>query len=636
MKQRCTIEELDELWTLHPGEISLITNKTKENQLGFALILKHFQVASFFPKSLSDVPEPVIFHVARQLNIVITTTKAYNWNKKTVEAYRRQIRDYLGFRESQESDVLEIINWLVEHVLPEGKTSIPHLQEKIYAYLKSKKIEPFSLAKMDRYIRSALHTFETQLFNKISRALSDKNKQSILALIAPQEEQGLPSVYLRDLKQNSGSANLASILGELEKLNCIIEIDLPESLFKCIPHRILEKYKARILAEPPSEIRTHKEHIKYAMLAIFCYARGREITDDLIDLLIQVIHKIGKNAERKVDKKLSSELRKVSGKTGILLELAQTTISNPDGVIKDVVYPVVTEDTLKAIIKEYKFTGTGYKEQIYTIMRASYSGHYRKMLAPILKTLCFQSNNAEHQPVLKALQILKEHLDSKSIYYPLDQDIPIQGVIKPSWLEIVLETSVNNDKQNESDRVKRINYEIAVLKALREGLRCKEIWVKGANRYCNPDEDLPVDFEKKREDYYSVLNHPIDSKEFTSKLQQEMRNALSMLNDGMPQNKKVKILPKREGFISLSPLEEQSPSPNLSLIKKQLLDRWPTTSLLDILKETEFRTDFTSLFVSTGSREYLNPDQLKKRLLLCLFSYGTNTGLKESVPVTLR
>ncbi|WP_223934140.1 hypothetical protein, partial [Aeromonas caviae] len=33
------------------------------------------------------------------------------------------------------------------------------------------------------------------------------------------------------------------------------------------------------------------------------------------------------------------------------------------------------------------------------------------------------------------------------------------------------------------DRVNRVTYEIAVLEALRERLRCKEIWVVGANRY---------------------------------------------------------------------------------------------------------------------------------------------------------
>jgi len=36
---------------------------------------------------------------------------------------------------------------------------------------------------------------------------------------------------------------------------------------------------------------------------------------------------------------------------------------------------------------------------------------------------------------------------------------------------------------------------LSVLQALREKLRCKEIWVVGANRYRNPEEDLPADFE---------------------------------------------------------------------------------------------------------------------------------------------
>lgn len=44
------------------------------------------------------------------------------------------------------------------------------------------------------------------------------------------------------------------------------------------------------------------------------------------------------------------------------------------------------------------------------------------------------------------------------------------------------------------ERVNRINYEICVLQALREGSRSKEIWVVGAERFRNPDEDLPVDF----------------------------------------------------------------------------------------------------------------------------------------------
>jgi len=57
--------------------------------------------------------------------------------------------------------------------------------------------------------------------------------------------------------------------------------------------------------------------------------------------------------------------------------------------------------------------------------------------------------------------------------------------------------------------VDRLKYELCVLQALRERLRCKEIWVVGANRYRNPDEDLPANFEAQRKDYYAALSLPL-------------------------------------------------------------------------------------------------------------------------------
>ncbi len=53
-----------------------------------------------------------------------------------------------------------------------------------------------------------------------------------------------------------------------------------------------------------------------------------------------------------------------------------------------------------------------------------------------------------------------------------------------------------------------------VLRELRERLRCKEIWVVGADRYRNPDEDLPQDFDAKRESYYDDLGQPREADEF--------------------------------------------------------------------------------------------------------------------------
>jgi hypothetical protein len=53
------------------------------------------------------------------------------------------------------------------------------------------------------------------------------------------------------------------------------------------------------------------------------------------------------------------------------------------------------------------------------------------------------------------------------------------------------------------------------------------------------------------------------------------------------------------------------------------------TSLLDMLKETDLRTGFSKAFKSATGRESLDPATLQKRLLLCLYGLGTNTGLKR-------
>ena len=48
----------------------------------------------------------------------------------------------------------------------------------------------------------------------------------------------------------------------------------------------------------------------------------------------------------------------------------------------------------------------------------------------------------------------------------------------------------------------------------------------GANRYRNPDEDLPADFEARRAPYYQALKLPLEADRFIADLQTEMREAL--------------------------------------------------------------------------------------------------------------
>ena len=197
-------------------------------------------------------------------------------------------------------------------------------------------------------------------------------------------------------------------------------------------------------------------------------------------------------------------------------------------------------------------------------------------------------------------------------------------MIKPKFHDFVVEQDANG-----VERVNRINYEIAVLQALRERLRCKEIWVVGADRYRNPDEDLPGDFESNRQDYYAAIKQPEHATEFVDALKQEMAESLASFNNVILKNDKVKLLERRKNKICLTPVEPQPEPKILSHLKTEVARRWPMTGLLDVLKETDIRVGFTDEFQTTSSREVIDRNDLRKWLLLSFYGLGTNTGLKR-------
>jgi Tn3 transposase DDE domain len=219
---------------------------------------------------------------------------------------------------------------------------------------------------------------------------------------------------------------------------------------------------------------------------------------------------------------------------------------------------------------------------------------------------------------------VKRFADTKVRTFPADEEVPLDGVVRSLWLDAVVEKDSAG-----RDRINRVTYEVAVLETLREQLRCKEIWVVVANRYRNPDEDLPADFEANRDEYYKALNLPLDADRFITELQDEMREALGTLDGGLKKNPYVRIGPKGGGRITLTPLDAQPDPPNLTAFKAELNATWPMTSLLDMVKETDLRLGFTDMLKSPTAYEMLERSVLQPRLLLCLHGIGTNAGLQR-------
>jgi len=619
MKQIWYEEELAQYWSLTYEEIELLKTKPQKHYLAFCVQLKYYQYYGVFPKDEKELAYSSLQYLSEQLDIDHTSIPPYDWENRTARRHRQEILTFLNIMKLDSKGRINLMGYLTNDIFPKG-ILVTEAFEYVLEWLHQNKIQSPAIAQLERIIATSHSKFRESLFRKITKGISHDSKTIIDDCL--EDKQG--TVEFTFLKSDPGRVSLDSVLKEIEKLEFINFLKIPEQQLSSLNPKLMTHIRSRVLSETAWEIKRHPPTIRYALMSVFFYTRRSEIIDGLIELLIQIIHRLSVKAEKKIFKILMQDFRKVYGKNTLLGQIAEASLNSPDSSVREVVYPIAGIQTLSNLVKEYKSSGKGYQKDVHRKIRSSYGSHYRRMVPKILGSITFCSNNILHQPILDALRWLENHKNSNTQYYYFYDNIPIDDIVRPKDYEIIIETDDKGEK-----RINRINYEICVLQALREKLRCKEIWVQGADKYRNPDQDLPQDFNTNREFYYNDLGITQDIQEFIDNIKENMSQALYSLDRSIPDNKKLRLLSRNKNNISLSPLEEQPEPGNINKMKGQIQSVWPMTSLLDILKEADMRIGFTECFKTQRSSERLNRDELQKRLLLALYGLGTNTGLKR-------
>lgn len=393
---------VEDQWLLTRAERELVMTKNRANRLGFAILLTFFRERGRFPRDESEVEAHGLAALSKQLNVPMSIDGEAFLTGRTAERLRAEIRVRFGFREVTVADADMLMVWLRDHIAGDIEPMIERLEGRC----RELAIEPPTPDRVERIARSALRAHEDRFHNGIFERLSPTTRQRLDALLHPKksgnkeqaddtqdEPAGSAPAVLLKLRGSPGRPSLASMQDELAKLELIHRIDLPAGLFDQAAPLDLERCRQRVSVEAPHELRRHPDEARLTWLAAFVFLRARSLTDDLVDLLIETIHQIGARAERKVERALLEDLKHVSGKQNLLFNLADATLAQPDGVVRDVVFPVVGEQTLRDLVKEWKATGPTYRITLRTVIRNSYQGHYRRMVPTLLAALQFRSNN---------------------------------------------------------------------------------------------------------------------------------------------------------------------------------------------------------------------------------------------------
>ena len=389
-----------EAWSLSFSEFEFIQTYGHATRVWVALQLRHFREQGFFLMAAADVPQEALTYIAGQMGTNVPTHSSFDLASDTARRHRQDILNHLGFHRATDRERQTLQEWLCSEF--GGRSiSVDEMISQGYAWGMRHLIFIPSPKIMERLARAARHTFRDGFLAKIAGHLSEATAVALEASLAdPQSRFGF-----QRLKDDAGAATLENVVEAAAKVAFLRGLDLPRELLDGIDQGWLVRLARLVEGETSSEMRRHDKVLRHGLLAVYLMDRQGKLIDGLIDLLVELVHRLGTRSRRRVIAGIAADIGAVHGKERLLVDIALASIENPEGRVADVIFPVAGAGKLQAVIDEYRTKGT-LDRRIQTVMRGSYAGHYRRMLPPILSALEFRSNNTSWRPILDALSLI--------------------------------------------------------------------------------------------------------------------------------------------------------------------------------------------------------------------------------------
>jgi hypothetical protein len=307
MRQLWPAEELVAHWSLAPEELALLPGKAGDGKLGFAIQLAFYKQHANFPDEEADIAPAVIAHVAGQIGAPTAVLDGYDWAGRTGRRHRQLILDFLAVAPFDKPAEVVFRSWLAEALPREPNTAA--LEEQVGAWFARSRITRPGVYRLDRLVASARAAHDERAFRMVAERLDAETRHRLDALLA---DGGTGAAFSR-LQADPGRVGLESLLTEISKLDIVRALKLPPDLLKQHHPELIKRFRRRVATEVAWELRRHPEHIRLPLLVFYCVPREAEIVDGLIELLLEITHRITVRAERRVVEELLEEYRQVRG-----------------------------------------------------------------------------------------------------------------------------------------------------------------------------------------------------------------------------------------------------------------------------------------------------------------------------------
>ncbi|OLR23262.1 Tn3 family transposase [Bacillus cereus] len=610
-KQNISKKELATIYTVtHEENIFAHRIARGESSVFICLVmLKSFQRLGYFPRP-KEIPTIVLQHI--QSGLHIPDEVEIKFNSKVMYRHQKEIRQYLQVS-TFGKDALHVATkaiykaaYVMDHPPDLINVAIEELIKGHY------ELPAFST--LDRLVRRVRTLVNNQLCHTVMNRLSNQEKHKLDELLRTSQETKHSSFnYFKELPKSPSISHMKELQNKLDFITSFMSNI--EELLKEVPNSKVKNFALEALALDASEMKDFTMAKRYTLLLSVIY-RSQIITrDHLIDMFLKRIARIHKKGKEELAL-LREKQRSISENLiSILSEVLRTTHMHDD---TNIIGSAITElferrggiDSLQQdCLALSSYNGNNY----LPLLEKFYNSH-RKTLFRLISLLKLDSTTQDDS-LIKALQFLLLNENRRVEHLPTSIDLSFAN---EQWKQTLRVGKGSN-------LLYRKRLEICIFSYLASELKTGDVSVQGSEKYADYRKQLLSweECEPLVKEYCKELNFPSSPTQFVKQLKQNLTSVANTVDSNYPNNGQVMIT--EDGEPILKRFVRKTVSISSKLLEKEIIQRLPERTVLDILCNVEHWTHWTKHFGPLSGSDSKLEDPTE-RYIVTTFGYGCNLG----------
>lgn len=611
-------DELVKFFTLTPADVAFVDpgrGRGPADRLGLAVSLCTLPWLGFVPDKVSAAPAVAVARLANRLGVDPVELGGYGRRAKTRTEHLRLVARYLSWRLPTTLELKALDEFLLARAMEHDSPTL--LFRLACEYLISAKvIRPGPVAVVER-VAHARAEAQRETFDRLAHEFTPVRCAALDALLVVDPE--VKMTRLRWLATGPVEASPAAVRAEVAKLVYLRGLGADTLDLSVLPaerRRFLATVGRRLTGQA---LERREPQRRYPILLTLLAQSAVDVLDEVVQLFDQAISARESKAERRMRDVLAER-----GKAG---EDRQALL---DAILAIVADPTVADEDVGGLIRGERIgwerLRAGQATALPRLPRdhghlaaldASYN-YLRQFTPHVLAAVEFAGGTAATD-LLAAVDILRELNATGARRVPSDAP---DGFVPTRWRGYLDAASKSGNSS-----AYRHYWELCVLLALRDGLRCGDVYVPGSRRYCDPAAYLLTadKWSLQRAEFCRLVGKPTDPDRALAEANDELGEALENLEEVLAAGDGPVRLDEA-GDLVISPLTAEDVPAEAVALKAELTEMLPFAPIVSLLIELDKRTGYLDCFTHAGGKQTRGPE-IKRNLLAVLLAHSTNLGL---------